>query len=70
MVECLIEGCEGEAEVVATSGGRKYCACKKHRKDVSQIIASEFTRAEKERAMKALKQFGSEEKQPPKWIGF
>ena len=65
MEQCLIEGCPNEAKIIAKSGGRKYCACEKHRKDVTQIIASEFSRGEKERIISA---FPKEEKEIPKWM--
>jgi len=46
MNQCIIEGCPNEAELIAKSGGRLYFSCKKHKKEVGQIVVSEHTKEE------------------------
>jgi len=49
MEQCLIEGCENEAKLIAKSGGRSYYSCKEHKKEVAQIVSSEHTKSELKR---------------------
>lgn len=58
MEQCLIEGCQNEAKLIAKSGGKSYYSCKEHRKNVAEIIAAEHSKGEKERTIK------------PRWLGF
>ena len=69
MNQCLIEGCENEAFLVAKSGRRSYYSCSEHKKYVAQIVASEHTKAELERINKIYLTLYSEKKEEiPKWI--
>jgi len=69
--QCLISGCPNEATLIAKSGGKSYYSCKEHKKSVAQIVASEHSRSEVERARIAADSLYSEDnKEVPKWIGF
>jgi len=39
--QCLIEGCQDEAKLIAKSGKISYYSCKKHKPEAEQIVAAE-----------------------------
>jgi hypothetical protein len=53
MDQCLIEECNDEATFIAKSDNKFYYSCKKHKKEVAQIVSVEHAKAEIKRSDKA-----------------
>lgn len=67
MKKCLIDECNDEAKLIATSSGISYYSCKKHEKEVVQIVAAEHTRGEMERTKKQ-RLFHLTSEKNPEWM--
>lgn len=59
--KCIIDGCLGDAKLIAKSEGRSYYSCDKHKNVTLQIIKIE----NKESKIKYLQDFTSK---TPKWM--
>ncbi len=65
--QCVIEGCFNEVKFTTKLNGKIYYSCKKHEKDVAQIVAAEHTKEEIERANKQ-RLFNLSKEDNPEWI--
>ena len=72
MEQCIIAGCLNEVKLIAKSGGKSYYSCKKHEKDVAQIIVAEHTKWEMEKikSVSSALNLKEDKNKAPKWIGF